>query len=84
MASPITSSSRTEFNRPIDDVLRARLKTLGVSEHRFTLDTGNQSCYVAYRVRLMSFCSGNLMSHDWRVFDVGGARSLVGHGYFVS
>lgn len=41
-----------------DDILRARLKTVGVSEHRFTLNTGN------------------VMSHDWRVFDVGGARSL--------
>jgi guanine nucleotide-binding protein subunit alpha len=41
-----------------DDILRARLKTLGVSEHRFTLK------------------AGNLVSQDWRVYDVGGARSL--------
>jgi len=44
----------------IDDILRARLKTLGVSEHRFNLN------------------AGNMVSRDWRVFDVGGARSLVG------
>ncbi|KDR75295.1 hypothetical protein GALMADRAFT_268845 [Galerina marginata CBS 339.88] len=43
-----------------DDILRARLKTLGVSEHRFTLKA-----------------AGNMVSHDWRVYDVGGARSLV-------
>ncbi|GLB37329.1 putative guanine nucleotide-binding protein alpha-4 subunit [Lyophyllum shimeji] len=42
-----------------DDILRARLKTIGVSEHRFTLK------------------AGNMVSHDWRVYDVGGARSLV-------
>ncbi|KAJ3733784.1 guanine nucleotide binding protein, alpha subunit [Lentinula guzmanii] len=42
-----------------DDILKARLKTMGVSEHRFVLKTGN------------------LVSRDWRVFDVGGARSLV-------
>ncbi|KAJ8696683.1 hypothetical protein PTI98_006532 [Pleurotus ostreatus] len=42
-----------------DDILRARLKTLGVSEHRFKLKTGN------------------MMSHEWTVFDVGGQRSLV-------
>ncbi|KAF8973195.1 guanine nucleotide-binding protein alpha-4 subunit [Flammula alnicola] len=42
-----------------DDILRARLKTLGVSEHRFTLK------------------AGNMLSHDWRVYDVGGARSLT-------
>ncbi|KAG2367170.1 guanine nucleotide binding protein, alpha subunit [Suillus spraguei] len=44
-----------------DDVLRARLKTLGVSEHRFNMKTGPM---------------GSPMSHDWRVFDVGGQRSL--------
>ncbi|KAF8629170.1 hypothetical protein AX17_005755 [Amanita inopinata Kibby_2008] len=42
-----------------DDILRARLKTVGISEHRFKLK------------------AGNTISHDWRVFDVGGARSLV-------
>ncbi|KAF8633628.1 hypothetical protein AX15_001317 [Amanita polypyramis BW_CC] len=41
-----------------DDILRARLKTIGVSEHRFKLR------------------AGNMVSHDWRIFDVGGARSL--------
>ncbi|KAJ4500311.1 guanine nucleotide binding protein, alpha subunit [Lentinula lateritia] len=42
-----------------DDILKARLKTMGVSEHRFVLKTGN------------------MVSRDWRVFDVGGARSLL-------
>ncbi|KAJ3507338.1 hypothetical protein NLJ89_g6356 [Agrocybe chaxingu] len=42
-----------------DDILKARLKTLGVSEHRFDLKA-----------------AGNMLSHDWRVYDVGGARSL--------
>lgn len=42
-----------------DDILRARLKTLGVSEHRFRFKN-----------------TGNLVSSDWRIFDVGGARSL--------
>jgi guanine nucleotide-binding protein subunit alpha len=44
-----------------DDILRARLKTLGVSEHRFQMKTGPL---------------GTPMSHDWRVFDVGGQRCL--------
>ncbi|KAF9564777.1 G-alpha-domain-containing protein [Agrocybe pediades] len=42
-----------------DDILRARLKTLGVSQHDFILNSG-----------------GNLVSNKWRVYDVGGARSL--------
>ncbi|KAH8116109.1 G-alpha-domain-containing protein [Phellopilus nigrolimitatus] len=42
-----------------DDILKARLKTLGVTEYRFTMK------------------AGNAVSHDWRVYDVGGQRSLV-------
>lgn len=41
-----------------DDVLRARLKTLGVSEYRFTMR------------------AQHAMNHDWRIYDVGGHRSL--------
>ncbi|KAJ7735718.1 guanine nucleotide binding protein, alpha subunit [Mycena metata] len=47
-----------------DDILRARLKTLGVSEHQFSLKTGN------------------MVPHNWIVYDVGGARSLVRVPYF--
>ncbi|KIY48417.1 G-alpha-domain-containing protein [Fistulina hepatica ATCC 64428] len=41
-----------------DDILRARLKTVGVSEHRFRVP-------------------GYFGLSDWRVYDVGGQRSLV-------
>ncbi|KIK61988.1 hypothetical protein GYMLUDRAFT_73000 [Collybiopsis luxurians FD-317 M1] len=41
-----------------DDVLKARLKTTGVTEHRFVLTTGG------------------MLHRDWRIFKVGGARSL--------
>ncbi|KXN90120.1 Guanine nucleotide-binding protein alpha-4 subunit [Leucoagaricus sp. SymC.cos] len=44
------------FMGQLKDILRARLKTIGVSEHRFTLK------------------AGNMLSHDWRIYDVGGAR----------
>ncbi|THU91951.1 G-alpha-domain-containing protein [Dendrothele bispora CBS 962.96] len=43
-----------------DHILRARLKTLGVSEHRVKVQTGASN-----------------RPDDWRVFDVGGHRSLV-------
>lgn len=42
-----------------DDILRARLKTLGVSEYRFQVKDG--------------LVAG---SREWRVYDVGGHRSL--------
>lgn len=60
---------------PIDDILRARLKTLGVSEHRFKFKAGNVTCY---NVSTSSHrLTGNMVAHDWKVYDVGGARSLV-------
>jgi len=40
-----------------DDVLKARLKTVGVVEHSFTIDKGSEK------------------GVDWKIFDVGGARS---------
>lgn len=43
-----------------DDVLRARLKTLGVTEYRFTIKEGTLGG----------------VSRDWKIFDVGGHRSL--------
>lgn len=61
-----------------DDILRARLKTLGVSEHRFTLKAGESITHPAILPHsLKSALLGNMLSHDWRVYDVGGARSLV-------
>ncbi|KAJ6447517.1 guanine nucleotide binding protein, alpha subunit [Mycena sanguinolenta] len=50
---------------PSDDhILRARLKTLGVSEYRIKMTSGG--------------LTGNI-SRDWRIYDVGGHRSLVSH-----
>ncbi|KAL0579767.1 hypothetical protein V5O48_002261 [Marasmius crinis-equi] len=47
-----------------EDIVKARLKTIGVTEHRFILK------------------AGNMLSRDWRVFDVGGARNLRGRRTF--
>ncbi|KIY50981.1 G-alpha-domain-containing protein [Fistulina hepatica ATCC 64428] len=47
----------------VNDILRARIKTVGVSEHRFRLKTGT---YV-----------GNTVTYDWKIYDVGGARTLA-------
>ncbi|EPS98032.1 hypothetical protein FOMPIDRAFT_1031729 [Fomitopsis schrenkii] len=44
-----------------DDILRARLKTLGITEYRFSIKEGT--------------IGG--VTRDWRVYDVGGHRSLV-------
>ncbi|KAJ7430588.1 guanine nucleotide binding protein, alpha subunit [Mycena galericulata] len=48
---------------PSDDhILRARLKTLGVSEYRIKMTSGGMT---------------GSISRDWRIYDVGGHRSLV-------
>ncbi|KAJ3496800.1 hypothetical protein NMY22_g19765 [Coprinellus aureogranulatus] len=47
-----------------DDILKARLKTLGVTEHRFTLSGSD-----------FHWSSLSGLSRDWRIFDVGGHRS---------
>lgn len=53
-----------------DDILRSRLKTVGVTEHRFNLNDGESN-------GIGGTGPGLLMGSDFRVFDVGGHRSLV-------
>lgn len=46
-----------------DDVLRARVRTLGVEEHRFVMETEKASSSIG-------------TGGDWYIYDVGGSRSL--------
>ena len=45
----------------IDDVLRARLKTVGVAEYKFEMESA----------------AGREAGTEWRIIDVGGSRSQV-------
>lgn len=45
----------------VDDVLKARLKTVGVSEYKFEMETS----------------IGRETGTEWRIVDVGGSRSQV-------
>ena len=49
------------LHRRADDVLRARLKTVGVSEYKFEMETA----------------AGRDSGTEWRIVDVGGSRSQV-------
>ena len=62
-----------------DDILRARLQTVGVEEHRLVMETGEP--------RFISFspsCLANLClaaaenGQQWIFYDVGGARGQRG------
>lgn len=50
-----------------DDILRARLKTVGVTEYRFQMKPSENG----------HIGSGITLGSDFRIFDVGGHRSLV-------
>ena len=52
----------------LDDILRARLKTVGVTEFRFDLNKSDI---------LGKFGPGASLSSGWHVYDVGGHRSMV-------
>jgi len=60
-----------------DDVLRARLKTLGIIEHRFTFEKGEQVTIVTIGVSCSFFhpSAGQEKGADWIIYDVGGARN---------
>ena len=49
------------ISHPKDDVLKARLKTVGVCEYRFHLEA----------------TAGSESGTEWRIIDVGGSRSQV-------
>lgn len=58
--------------------MRARIKTLGVSEHRFALASSKFS--VDEPRRGLTHCVAyidNVLGRDWLVYDVGGHRSCV-------
>jgi len=51
----------TSISYPTDDVLKARLKTVGVCEYKFHLEA----------------TAGSESGTEWRIIDVGGSRSQV-------
>lgn len=63
-----------------DDVVRARLRTMGVQEHRIMVEKGT-------RPNVIPICMiwgahsrpGTEAGCEWLIYDVGGARSLVCH-----
>lgn len=61
MVSKLTSVRHPHFDLVIDDVLRARLKTVGVSEYRCEMEAA----------------AGREQGTEWRIVDVGGSRSQV-------
>jgi hypothetical protein len=57
----VLATKGTSLTVDIDDVLRARLKTVGVSEYRCEMEA----------------VAGRESGTEWRIVDVGGSRSQV-------
>ena len=73
-----------------DDVVRARLRTLGVQEYKieFTPDNVNQNIFSGTSIpSCLSTLSNEALSigtkggiefgKEWRIYDVGGSRTMV-------
>jgi hypothetical protein len=56
------------LTRLTDDIVRARLRTFGVEEHRFSVDNSMS------RPSSVSLGSPCLPGSEWYIYDVGGSR----------
>lgn len=66
---PRQTSFGAELTRlRLDDILRARLKTIGVTELRVDINKSDA---------LNKFSPGSSLSNGWHIYDVGGHRSMV-------
>ena len=65
---PPSSTQLTPPCEQPDDVLKARLKTVGVSEYKFEMEA----------------TAGRDSGTEWRIVDVGGSRSQVGFFFLPS
>lgn len=61
-----------------DDIVRARLRTLGVEEHRFTMETG-MSLQVEVLIPILMTTRTGASGSEWYIYDVGGSRNVVRH-----
>ena len=63
----------------LDEILRARIRTLGIAEYKFQLDTSMYPRFAAQPGRHLMAAAGNVLERQWVVYDVGGHTSLVSH-----
>jgi len=69
-----------------DDIVRARLRTVGIQEHRLVFNNGpwdSPKCvliiiFYGNYIQLTLLVADKQTGWEWRIFDVGGCRTLVG------
>ena len=74
----LLQSQHSSLIRPfLDEILRARIRTLGIAEYKFQLDTSMYPRFAAQPGRHLMAAAGNVLERQWVVYDVGGHTSLV-------
>jgi hypothetical protein len=58
------------------DIVRARLRTMGVDEHRFIIESG-WLMFIRGLDITAHLSIGVRIGGEWCIFDVGGSRSMV-------
>ncbi len=79
----IIRDSRTCFDIILpDDILKARLQTIGVEEHRLVMETGKLMFFVRSGMpecrSIIQDSSATETGQQWVFYDVGGARGQRG------
>ena len=78
-----------EYSVTDDDIVRARLKTVGIQEHRLIFKDGPFDSPLRMFFHLFFTHLSILLADDkqngweWRIFDVGGCRTLVWISYIL-
>ena len=74
----ITRVTSRDYEPSDKDVLKARLRTVGVQEYKFTIEKG---CFVPTNDRILKLTNESILGaeigRDWKMFDVGGTRTSV-------
>lgn len=60
-----------------DDIVRARLRTVGVQEFRFMVEIGTHLDLDTWMCVIDCYTAGGEAGREWIFYDVGGSRSHV-------
>lgn len=70
-----------------DDIVRARLRTIGIQEHVFKFETGKISITELTGTLFHLMFIGSEVGQEWVIYDVGGSRPQVcqfsRHSYLI-
>ena len=72
----MSKSLVTLLDCPTDDIIKARIRTMGIEEHRFVVEKGSRPVYLLNR-RPIDTSPGQDVNVEYYITDVGGGRHQV-------